>query len=88
MKKEVKMISGLKVQKEDLKILGPQIALFFKTIRSQKNITQKELSDLSKISLYNIKKLECGKKILSINEAKTLAKIFKISAEKIISCEL
>lgn len=82
------MISSKDVLKEDLKVLGPKFSKFIKELRSQLKLTQKDLSLKSKISLYQIKQIENGKRFISIKEAKLLAKIFKTSPIKIISCEL
>lgn len=80
-------ISGNSVAKEDLKIIGKSIGKRIITLRKLKKITQKELSKKTKISLLAMSKIENGKKMISIEEAKTIAKILNSNPKFIIGGE-
>lgn len=79
------LISGDDVAAEDLKIIGKPIGNRIIELRKINKITQKKLSLKTKIPLKTISLIENGKRIMSINEVKSIAKNLKTSPEFILS---
>lgn len=79
------LISGEKVQKEDLKIVGPEISKRLKSLRRKNNISQKLLSKKSKVSKEDISQIEQMKKMINVGQAKKIAKVLKVSPEYLIA---
>ena len=76
------LIPSSVVEKEDLKAIGMTLANRIKNLCKTNEITIKDLENKSKVKLG---KILSAKKIVTINEAKSLAKILKTTPEYIIA---
>lgn len=70
------------VQKEDLKALGNIFATRIKFLCKSNKITVKDLEKKSKVKLDQVLK---SKRFITINEAKSLAKVLKVTPEYVIA---
>lgn len=79
------LIDAKEIEKEDLLTVGVEMGNRLKTERKKLNLTQSDLRKKSKVSQATISKIEKAKKIMTIEEAKKLAKALNITAEYLIA---
>lgn len=81
----VESIDGERVQREDLKVIGNSVGLRLQKARKDKEITQELLEKKSKISQSAISKIEKGLKMISVDEAKKIAKALGVTPQFLIA---
>ncbi|MEK6628701.1 MAG: helix-turn-helix transcriptional regulator [Bdellovibrionota bacterium] len=79
------LIDGEKVQQEDLKAIGKSVGLRLLKARKDKKMSQESLEKKSKISQSTISKIEKGIKMISVDEAKRIAKALDITPQFLIA---
>ncbi len=78
---------GDEVHKNDLKQIGVPLGMRLKSAREKKNLTQEALEKLSNVSQATISKIESGSKMVSNNEAKSIAKVLGVTPQYLIAGE-
>lgn len=81
----VESFDGEKVQQEDLKAMGNTVGLRLQKARKNKKVTQEALEKISKISQSTISKIEKGLKMISVGEAKKIAKALGVTPQFLIA---
>lgn len=81
------MIPQEVIDKEYLEGRGKVFAKKIKNLRLRKKISQITLAKKSKVPKSVISQIERAKKIMSINEAKRIAKVYRMSAEALLLLE-
>lgn len=84
-KESQNLIDGELVQKEDLDVLGADLGRRLLQARKAKKLTQESLEKKSKVSQSTISKIEKGSRMISIGEAKSLAKVLGVTPEFLIA---
>ncbi len=78
-------IDAKQVEKEDLIAIGPDTGDRLKNERLKAKLTQVDLKRKSKVSQATISKIEKAQKIMTISEAKKLAKALGVTPEYLIA---
>lgn len=76
------LIDGEEIAREDLKICGPPIANNIKKLRNRDGLSLEDL--VKKTNLLKLKEIEEVKKMITLEEATILARVFNVSIESII----
>lgn len=79
------LIPGEVIEKEDLKIIGKTMGNRLKNLRLKNKLTQSVLEKKSKVKKTRISLIERAQSIMSINEAKSLAKALKVTPEWLVA---
>lgn len=85
MKNRKSLISGELVAQEDLKIVGAEISKRLKSLRRKNSISQELLSQKSKVIKSDISKIEQAKQMITIGQAKKIAKVLKVTPQFLIA---
>lgn len=81
------LIDGDAVHEEDLKKIGEGVGMRLKKAREGKSLSQETLEKISKVSQSTISKIEGGYRMISTNEAKSLAKALEVMPQFLIAGE-
>lgn len=79
------LIDGDEVHAKDLEELGPVVGKRLKVARNNKGFSQEQLENKSKVSQSTISKIESGSKMISVEEAKKLAKVLEVTPQFLIA---
>jgi|GEM_PF-5681739 len=81
------LIDREEVQKEDLAVIGDLVGIRLLKARKDKKLSQEDLEKKSKVSQSTISKIEKGLRMISVDEAKKIAKALSVSPQFLIAGE-
>lgn len=76
--------TNLSVEAEDMKIIGTTVGDHLKKLMKDNNLDIKQLSELSKVYEESIVQICEGQRMVSVGEAKKLARALHVSPQNII----
>lgn len=78
------LIDGKQVASEDMKVIGTTVGDHLKKLMKDHNLDIKQLSELSKVYEESIVQISEGQRMISVGEAKKLARVLHVSPQDII----
>jgi ribosome-binding protein aMBF1 (putative translation factor) len=79
------LISGERLHEDDLHKVGRAVGTRLKNAREAKSFSQEALEKVSKVSQSTISKIESGRRMISGNEARALAKVLGVTPQFLIA---